>query len=204
MEGWMVMFSLTCTPWHSITENNLRIFIAELSDFNRKIASLEKWISYKTSSPAKEGIFKWWWTKGINCNQNFDNNVRLAVYTGEVFHGICYYLEMIGSPNTLTNSGKRYHRFGPSYSTNNYTATLHPVIADLRMIQKSICEYHERIEHKADDCIICGPKCLPLSLRRKMNKLNATKIVEHPNSSSSLKTQELPSQNQSCGFSYHW
>ena len=38
----MVMFSLTCKPWNSRMENNLNIFIAEFSDFNRKLSSLEK------------------------------------------------------------------------------------------------------------------------------------------------------------------
>ena len=41
------------------------------------------------------------------------------------------------------------------------------------MRQKSICECCGRIGHKADACIIRGPKFLPPSLRRKMNQFNA-------------------------------
>ena len=40
---------------------------------------------------------------------------------------------MIGAPTTLTTSGQHSHYFGPSSSSNNDAATLHPVIADLRM-----------------------------------------------------------------------
>ena len=102
-----------------------------------------------------------------------DNNGKYAVYTGGDIHGIYSYLESIGSPTTLTTSGQRSHNFGPSYSSNNDAATLQPVIVALRMRQKSICECCGRIGHKADACIIRGPKFLPPSLRRKMNQLNA-------------------------------
>ena len=102
-----------------------------------------------------------------------DNNGKYAVYTGGDIHGIYRYLEMIGSPTTLTTSGQRFHNFGHSYSSNNDAATLQPVIAALRMRQKSICECCGRIVHKADTCIIRGPKFLPPSLRRKMNQFNA-------------------------------
>ena len=80
---------------------------------------------------------------------------------------------MIGAPTTFSTSGHRYHNFGPSYSSNNDETTLQPVIAALRMRQKSICECCGRIGHKADSCIICGTKFLPPSLSRKMNKSNA-------------------------------
>ena len=42
LEGWMVMWNLTYPHLYSIIENNLRIFIADLSYFNRKLCSLEK------------------------------------------------------------------------------------------------------------------------------------------------------------------
>ena len=69
-----------------------------------------------------------------------DNNRKYDVYTGGDIHGIYPYIEMIGAPTTLTTSGQRSHNFGPSYSINNYAATLQPVIAYLRMRQKIICE----------------------------------------------------------------
>ena len=80
---------------------------------------------------------------------------------------------MIGAPTTLNTSGHRSHHFNPSSSRNNDAATLQPVIAALRMRQKSICECRGRIVNKADACIICGPKFLPPSLRRNMNQFNA-------------------------------
>ena len=67
-----------------------------------------------------------------------DNNVKLAVYIGGNIHGLYRYLEMIGSPTTLTTSGNISHCFGPSYSTNNDTVTLKPVISSIRVQHKSI------------------------------------------------------------------
>ena len=40
----------------------------------------------------------------------------------------------------------------------------------------SICECYEIIGHKADACIIPGPKFLPPSLRRKINQFNALHV----------------------------
>ena len=69
-----------------------------------------------------------------------DNNGKSAVYTGGNIHGLYCYLEMIGYPKTLTTSYHISHCFGTSSSINNDTDTLHPVIADLRMRQKSVFE----------------------------------------------------------------
>ena len=80
---------------------------------------------------------------------------------------------MIGVPTTLTTSCQRYHHLSPSSYRKNDAATLQPVIAALRTRQKSICECCGRIGHKADACIIRGPKLLPPSLKRKMNLFNA-------------------------------
>ena len=102
-----------------------------------------------------------------------DNNVKSAVYTGGDIHGIYLYLEMIAAPTTLTTSGQHYHHFGPTSSRNNDAETLQPFIAALHMRQKIICEYCGIIGHKADACIIRGPKFLPPSLKRKMNQFNA-------------------------------
>ena len=103
----------------------------------------------------------------------FDNNGKYAVYTGVDIHGIYPYLEMIGSPTTLTTSGQSSHHFVHSSSRNNDAATLQTVIVALRTRQKIICEYCGRIGHKADACIIRGPKFLPPSIRIKMNQFNA-------------------------------
>ena len=69
-----------------------------------------------------------------------DTKGKYTVYDGGDIHGIYRYLEIIGAPTTLTTSGHRSHNFGPSYSSNNDATTLQPVIAALRMRQKSICE----------------------------------------------------------------
>ena len=80
---------------------------------------------------------------------------------------------MIGAPTTFTTSVQRSHNFIPLSSRNNDTETPQPVIAALRMRQKIIWECCGRIGHKADACIIRGPKFLPPSLRIKMNQFNA-------------------------------
>ena len=98
-----------------------------------------------------------------------DNNGKSPVYTGVNIHGIYRYLDMIGAPTTLTTPDHPSRHFGPSSSINNYTESLQPVIAALRTRQKSICKFYGRIGHKADACIIRGPKFLPSNLRRKIN-----------------------------------
>ena len=105
-----------------------------------------------------------------------DNNGKYSIYTGGYIIGIYCYLEMIGYPTILTTSGQCSHHFSPSSSSNNDASTLHPVIASLRMRQKIICECCGRIGHKSDVCIIRGPKFLPPSIRRKMNKFNALNV----------------------------
>ena len=52
-------------------------------------------------------------------------------------HGLYHCLGMIGPPTTFGTSGQQYTIFGPSYSTNNYTATLNPFIAAICMRQMS-------------------------------------------------------------------
>ena len=66
------------------------------------------------------------------------NNGKFAIYKGANICGLYCYLEIIGDSTTLTNSGQCSHHFGPSSFTNNDTATLHPVIAALRVIHKTI------------------------------------------------------------------
>ena len=53
---------------------------------------------------------------------------------------------MIGVPTTLTTSYHISHHFGPSYSTNNYTATIQPVIAALRIRQKIFANAVEELD----------------------------------------------------------
>ena len=102
-----------------------------------------------------------------------DNKIKYDVYTGGNIHEIYSYLEMIGYTTTLTTSGHRFHHFGPLSSINNDTAYLQKVIAALVMKQKSIFECCGSILHKADACILFGPKFLPPSIRRNMNHFNA-------------------------------
>ena len=102
-----------------------------------------------------------------------DNNAKSAVYMGGDIHGIYRYLEIIGDPTTFTTSGQRSHHFSPSPSVKNYTAYIQPVIADIRTKKKIICKCCGIIGHKADACIICGPRFLSLSLRRKVYNFNS-------------------------------
>ena len=92
---------------------------------------------------------------------SLDKNGKSDVYEGGEIHVIYCYLDIIGSPTTLTTSGHRSHYFGPSSSSNNDAENIQPVIAALLMRQKIICECCGRIGHKADACIIHGPKLLP-------------------------------------------
>ena len=66
-------------------------------------------------------------------NTFLDNNGKLDVYTGENVHGLYCYLDMIISLNTYTTSDQRSNNFGPSSSTNIYTATFHPVLVALHI-----------------------------------------------------------------------
>ena len=101
-----------------------------------------------------------------------DNSIKSFIYAGVDIHGLYCYIERIGSPTTLIISGQLFCHFGPSFSTNNYTATIHPVIADLHIRQKIICKYCGIIGHKDDACRICGPDFLPTSLIIKMNQFS--------------------------------
>ena len=80
---------------------------------------------------------------------------------------------MIVDPTTFTTSGQLSHSFRPVSSINNDTESLQPVIADLSTRQMIISEFCGIIGHKADACIICGPKFIPPSLRRNINQFNA-------------------------------
>ena len=121
--------------------------IQQLEDFNSIIIRLQQEIilSGETLSPTRflfQSMKVFLKSKKIkalilpNMRDLFtfpDNNERSDVYTGEIIHGLYHYLEIIGSPNTLTTSGHCYHHFGPSSWTIHFIATIQPVIADFRM-----------------------------------------------------------------------
>ena len=104
-----------------------------------------------------------------------DKNGKSAVYTGVNIHGTYRYLQMIGSPTTLTTSSQRSHHYGTSYSINNYTSSIQTVIAVLLTRQNTICKHCGMIGHKSDTCTICGPKSFPPSLIR--NKIGSTPFM---------------------------
>ena len=79
-------------------------------------------------------------TKMIDLITFLDNNGKLDVYTGGNTNGLYRDPEMIGALTTLTTLSQRFYNFCNSYSTNNDTASLHPVIAALQIIKKSICD----------------------------------------------------------------
>ena len=91
--------------------------------------------------------------------------------------------KIIGSPTALTTSGQNSNHFVHFSSTNNDTATLQPVIENLLTRQKSIFECRGRIGHKANACIICGPKLIPPSIIinvNQLNYLNGNELTEQP------------------------
>ena len=63
-----------------------------------------------------------------------ENNRKSAVYIWLNIHVIYTYLEIIGSPTTLTTSSQSFHNFVPSSFKNNDTSSLQLVIAALHMI----------------------------------------------------------------------
>ena len=168
LEGLMVMFSLTYPPWRSITENKWKTFIAELSDFNRKLCSLEKISLLQDFSSSTQRYCQ----IVINSNNSLrprwqisshslsygtpclENNGKFSVYKGIDIHGNYHYLEMLGAPTQCTTSGQRSHHFSTSYSIKNYIASLHIFIAAPCTRKKIIFEYYEGIGYKADVYII--------------------------------------------------
>ena len=101
-----------------------------------------------------------------------ENKGKLYVYTRVNIHVLYRYIEIIGSPKTLTTSDQRSHNFGPSSTINNDTATLQSFIAALLMRQNGICEWYGRIGHKVYACIIRVPKLLPPIFRININQFN--------------------------------
>ena len=110
-----------------------------------------------------------------------NNNGKYAVYIGVNINGIYLYLEIIQVPKKITTSVQRSHHLIHSPSINNYIASLLPVIAALRMIQKIICKVCVRIGHKDDACIIHCPKFLPPKLNhQESGTSNIQKINSNP------------------------
>ena len=101
-----------------------------------------------------------------------NNNGKLEIYTGENIHRLNSYLEIIGSPTTLTTPGQPSHHVGPSFYTNNDTENLHPVISALHVQQKTICKFCGRIGHKDDAWITHVPNLLPQILIIKTNQFS--------------------------------
>ena len=126
--------------------------------------------------------------KMTNLINFLDNNLKYTVYIVWDIHGIYCYLDIIGSPTTLTTLGQRSHHFSPSSSIKNDAETIQLVIAAIRSRQKSICEWCGRIGHKADDWIICGAKSLPKILRRRMNRLMQFMVINQMNHQDNIKS----------------
>ena len=158
---------------------NLNIFIAEFSDFNRKLPYMEKLYLLQYFSSI---IWRYFKEKKKTQRIHFSQDERYHQTTWQQ-QKICFLhrrkhywnlllSKMIGSPTTLTTSGQCYNHFGLSSSINNYKAYLQTVITDLHMRQKSIWKCCGRIVHKDDDCINLGTKYPPPSLRINMNQCN--------------------------------
>ena len=101
-----------------------------------------------------------------------NNNGNFSVYIGKNVHGLYWYIEIIGSPTTLSNSGQRSHMFFISPYTNIDIATLRTFIEDLSVRKNIIGECYGRIGHKTDSWITHGPKFRPSNFRINLDKLN--------------------------------
>ena len=60
-----------------------------------------------------------------------DHHSKIAICTGENIHDLYNYLDMIGYSTNLNYPVQHYHPFDTSYSTNNGTASIHTVIANI-------------------------------------------------------------------------
>ena len=101
--------------------------------FGETVSPKRLLLQYMRKLPKSDKLKEFIATKMADPITLLDNNGNSAVYIGENNRGIYHNLEMIVSLTTFTTSGQRYHHFGPSYSTNNDTATPMPVIASLRI-----------------------------------------------------------------------
>ena len=130
----MVMFNMTST---TMAFNNVEQF----DGFNSRVIRLQQEItlSGENISPTRrfsknmkalsksDKLKELIATNMIDLIKFLDNNRKSAVYTGGGNHGIYRYLEMIGSPTTLTTSVQRSHHFGtsfPSKMINNLSRQL--------------------------------------------------------------------------------
>ena len=179
LKVWMVIFSMIYPPSYSITENSLKTFISVFLDYNKKIFSLEKFFSptrlifqYMKALSNSDKLRAFIAPKMEDLITYLDNNVKSVVYKGGGIHWTYCYLDMIGSPITLTTSGQWSNHFSPSYSIKNDTAYLQPVITALCTRQKNICDWCGIFGNKYDAYIMRGPKLLPSSLRRSINQFN--------------------------------
>ena len=66
--------------------------------------------------------------KVIDLITSIGNNGKRDIYTGGNIYGLFCCLEMIEAKTTFTSSVQHFRNFCPSSSTNNDTATIHPVI----------------------------------------------------------------------------
>ena len=123
------------------------------------------------------------------------NNIKLSICSWGNIHELYCYLYIIGSPTTLTTSGQISHHFCPSYSTNNNTETLQPVIAALFVQQNTIFECCGIIGHKVDACTIRGPNFLPPRDMNQFNALSGGKTTDPP--------RECNSQPTAVHFKFH-
>ena len=83
LEGIILTFSLTYPLWHSRTENNLKICIANFLDFNIKLSSLEKVYILQYFSMSKRNNIKSFLVSTVIYLIKFlDKNWKMDVYTG--------------------------------------------------------------------------------------------------------------------------
>ena len=123
-----------------------------------------------------EGIVKEQQTQSIHCTQyDISHHIpwqkrKIGCLHSGYIHELYCYLEIIGAPTILTPSGQQSRHFYfhiPSTMIQQLSSQLLQLSAwDGRVF----ANYVKRIGYKANVCIIRGPKFLPPSLIRNMNK----------------------------------
>ena len=72
-----------------------------------------------------------------------DNNGNASIYKGRNIHYLLRYPEIIGYPNNLNSSSRRYHCFGNS--KKNDTTSLQYIVEALCSFKKLFVDYMEQL-----------------------------------------------------------
>ena len=171
------MFSPTYPPWRSRTENNLNIFIAESSDSNRKLSSLDKiYLLQGFYSSTKNNFQR---------ETNSKHSLRLRLHISEHYltttENILSVGEKIFMDSIVIYKWMEIQQNWPLQVRALIILVLNLPSTTIQQFYIQLLQlyawdrrvYCEMIGQKAYDCITRGPKWLPPSLRQ----INSTPFV---------------------------